>query len=269
MITLFALPYTLWSVWYQKFKARRWCVLCLIVQGLLWITALVSLLGGAYNSPSCNIPNIITLISLYAAILFSLNMLLPKFIKAGELSFWKTNFNSLKSRDNVFKTLLEEQKHFSIDDKASTLVFGNPDAPMQVTIFGNPYCNPCAELHKKLHIFEGYEIGIRYIFTSFRPEYNNINKYLIAAYQQFGKELAADIYNKWYEGGKAEKEKFFENYNLDIEDESVLKEFSNHQQWIKSSRLSSTPTTIVNGHLLPNEYKIEDLIYFIDKATKL
>ncbi|MBQ8734469.1 MAG: thioredoxin domain-containing protein, partial [Bacteroidaceae bacterium] len=78
-----------------------------------------------------------------------------------------------------------------------------------------------------------------------------------------------EIYNKWYDGGKAEKEKFFENYNLDIEDEAVLKEFSNHQQWIKSSRLSSTPTTIVNGHMLPNEYKIEDLIYFIDKATKM
>ena len=269
VITLFALPYTLWSVWYQKFKVRRWCVLCLIVQGLLWITVLVSLLGGTYNSPSCNIPGIIALLSLYGVILFSLNMLLPKFIKAGELTFWKNNFNSLKARDNVFKTILEEQKHFTIDDKASTLLFGNPDAPMQVTIFGNPYCNPCAELHKKLHIFEGYEIGIRYIFTSFRPEYNNINKYLIAAYQQFGEKDATEIYNKWYDGGKAEKEKFFENYNLDIEDESVLKEFSNHQQWIKSSRLSSTPTTIVNGHLLPNEYKIEDLIYFIDKTAKM
>ncbi|MBQ8734480.1 MAG: hypothetical protein IJY75_00620, partial [Bacteroidaceae bacterium] len=86
---------------------------------------------------------------------------------------------------------------------------------------------------------------------------------------QFGEKDATEIYNKWYDGGKAEKEKFFENYNLDIEDEAVLKEFSNHQQWIKSCRLSSTPTTIVNGHLLPNEYKIEDLIYFIDKTTKM
>ena len=174
-----------------------------------------------------------------------------------------------KGRDNVFKLLLEEQKKFIIDDSASTLIFGNPDAPMQVTIFGNPYCNPCAELHKKLHMFEGYEIGIRYIFTSFRPEYNNINKYLIAVYQQLGEEKATDIYNKWYDGGKAEKEKFFENYNLDIENENVLVEFKNHQQWIKNSRLSSTPTIIVNGHLLPSEYKIEDLIYFIDKTTNM
>lgn len=268
VITLLALPYTLWSVWYQKFKVRRWCVLCLIVQGLLWVTTLISLFGGIYLTPSHNILSLIALLSSYGATLFSLNLLFPKFLKAGELSIWKNSFHSLKAKDGVFNALLDEQKYFTIDDNASTLLFGNPDAPMQIAIFGNPYCNPCAELHKKLHIFEGYEVGIRYIFTSFRPEYNNINKYLIAAYQQFGAEGAAGIYNKWYDGGKTEKEKFFENYNLDIEDESVLKEFNNHIQWIKSSRLSSTPTTIVNGHLLPNEYKIEDLIYFIDKIKK-
>lgn len=269
-ITLFALPYTLWSVWYQKFKVRRWCVLCLIVQGLLWITALIGLSGGIYPSSFYNgVSNIIALFSLYGAILFSLNMLLPKFIKAEELTYWKNSFNSLKAKDNVFKVLLSEQKYFSIDNTSSTLVFGNPDAPMQVTIFGNPYCNPCAELHKKLHIFEEYEIGIRYIFTSFRSEYNNINKYFIAAYQQLGAEEASNIYNQWYNGGKADKEKFFERYSLDIENETVLQEFDNHRKWIKSSKLSSTPTIIVNGHLLPNEYKIEDLIYFIDKTINM
>ncbi|MBR2606648.1 MAG: thioredoxin domain-containing protein [Bacteroidaceae bacterium] len=269
VITLFALPYTLWSVWYQKFKARKWCVLCLIVQGLLWITTLISLFGGVYTSLSHNIHGLVALLSLYGCVLFSLNLLLPKFLKAGELSFWKNSFNSLKAKDGVFNALLDEQKHFSIDDNASTLVLGNPDAPMQIAIFGNPYCNPCAELHKKLHIFEGYEIGIRYIFTSFRPEYNNINKYLIAAYLQLGKDRAANIYNLWYDGGKAEKEEFFAEYNLDIDNDAVLQEFKTQQEWIKSNRLSSTPTIIVNGHLLPSEYKIEDLIYFIDKTTEM
>lgn len=35
IINIFALPYTVWSVWYQKFKAKQWCVLCLIVQLIL------------------------------------------------------------------------------------------------------------------------------------------------------------------------------------------------------------------------------------------
>jgi len=36
IIHIFTLPYSFWSVWYQKVKARQWCPLCLIVQVLLW-----------------------------------------------------------------------------------------------------------------------------------------------------------------------------------------------------------------------------------------
>ncbi|MCD8032281.1 MAG: cysteine peptidase family C39 domain-containing protein [Bacteroides sp.] len=36
VLNYFCLPYTFWSIWYQKYKARQWCVLCLIIQMLLW-----------------------------------------------------------------------------------------------------------------------------------------------------------------------------------------------------------------------------------------
>ncbi|HEY2722735.1 MAG TPA: hypothetical protein VGI82_13465 [Chitinophagaceae bacterium] len=39
-LNIFALPYTLFSVYYQWKVAKQWCILCLAVQGLL-------LLGGA------------------------------------------------------------------------------------------------------------------------------------------------------------------------------------------------------------------------------
>lgn len=32
------LPYSFWSIWYQKYKARHWCTLCLTVQLTLWLT---------------------------------------------------------------------------------------------------------------------------------------------------------------------------------------------------------------------------------------
>ena len=35
LINILSLPFTVWSVWYQKFKAHQWCPLCLIVQILL------------------------------------------------------------------------------------------------------------------------------------------------------------------------------------------------------------------------------------------
>jgi len=44
LINIVALPYSFWSVWYQKVKARQWCPLCLIVQVLLWTIFIVNYL---------------------------------------------------------------------------------------------------------------------------------------------------------------------------------------------------------------------------------
>ena len=46
LINILGLPYTLWSIWYQKFRARQWCPLCLIVIILSWILFAINLISG-------------------------------------------------------------------------------------------------------------------------------------------------------------------------------------------------------------------------------
>lgn len=40
------LPFTAWSIWYQRFRAKRWCTLCVTVQGSLWLLFFSYLAGG-------------------------------------------------------------------------------------------------------------------------------------------------------------------------------------------------------------------------------
>lgn len=40
------LPFTVWSIWYQKFRARRWCTLCVTVQSSLWLLFFAYFFGG-------------------------------------------------------------------------------------------------------------------------------------------------------------------------------------------------------------------------------
>lgn len=40
------LPFTVWSISYQKFKIKAWCTMCVTVQGLLWLQFLCFLFGG-------------------------------------------------------------------------------------------------------------------------------------------------------------------------------------------------------------------------------
>lgn len=45
-INILCLPYTVWSIWYQRFKAKTWCTLCVSVQCTLWLLFATYLLGG-------------------------------------------------------------------------------------------------------------------------------------------------------------------------------------------------------------------------------
>lgn len=72
---VFCLPYSFWSVWYQKFKAKKWCTLCLGVQTTLWLI-FFSLLGGGYLSQGFShfgMPTVI-LMAVYATIAVGLNI---------------------------------------------------------------------------------------------------------------------------------------------------------------------------------------------------
>lgn len=48
-VNVCCLPFSFWSVWYQHFRAHAWCTLCLIVQGLLWLSFFCYLGGGWFK----------------------------------------------------------------------------------------------------------------------------------------------------------------------------------------------------------------------------
>lgn len=73
------LPFSFWSVWYQKYRARRWCTLCLSVQLTLWLLFFAYLGGGWFNGVFPLRIELLVLIASYGAVLLGLNAILPKF----------------------------------------------------------------------------------------------------------------------------------------------------------------------------------------------
>lgn len=49
LINVCCLPFTVWSIWYQKFRAKAWCTLCVSVQLSLWLQFFCYLFGGAFS----------------------------------------------------------------------------------------------------------------------------------------------------------------------------------------------------------------------------
>lgn len=75
-INILCLPYTLWSIWYQRFKAKTWCTLCVSVQCALWLLFGVYMLGGFTGRISAQptfFTGFIVLGCCYVAVMLGLN----------------------------------------------------------------------------------------------------------------------------------------------------------------------------------------------------
>ncbi len=143
------------------------------------------------------------------------------------------------------------------------MLLGNTESQSLITVFSNPHCNPCARMHKKINniIDRNKNVCIQYILSSFNEDLEISNKYLIGVYQQKKGEVL-QIFDKWFEFGKNNKESFFAEFPVDFDNTDIEREFEKQKQWKDEMGLRSTPTILINGRKLPDNYKIEDL-YFL------
>lgn len=77
------LPYTFWSIWYQRFRAHHWCTLCVGVQSTLWLLFFCYLGGGWFKGSFPLHPDFFALIAVYVFTVLFLNMLM-RFFKTYE-----------------------------------------------------------------------------------------------------------------------------------------------------------------------------------------
>lgn len=77
-VSVCCLPYTVWSVSYQKFKAHAWCTMCLTIQALMWVIFAVMLVSRQFAPllPLTWTPAI--LMTCYLCVFFTINYLTPK-----------------------------------------------------------------------------------------------------------------------------------------------------------------------------------------------
>ena len=291
LLNLFTLPYAFWGVWYQKAKAKQWCVLCLLVQIVLWGIFIVNCIFGL-QIPALLTRELIPLLIVGGCYIFSMlaiNLLIPKLNTEKTIQSLKQSLNSIKANEDVFKTLLMQQPFYEVSQSDSQILFGNPDAKLVITILTNPFCNPCAKMHARLENLLKETKGnvcIQYIFSSFNESLDYANRYMIAAYLNppllEGQEEAPHIpfwrgqgeatwqlLSDWFTKGKILREVFFEKLQLDMTNPAVEVEFQKHEVWKEKTQIRTTPTILVNWYKLPENYKIEDLRNFKEFDFKI
>ena len=266
-INICALPYSFWSVWYQKVKAKQWCAMCLLVQVLLWTVFLSNLLFGFIKIPAFTFTEIMEVAIIYLVPFLAINLSVPILADGRKGQRLTQEISSLRMRNDVFLSLLKQCSYCKVDRSVSKVMFGNPDAKLLITILTNPHCNPCGKMHARVkRLLEncGKDICVQYVFSSFNEKVESSAQKLIAIYLHGNEQLTEKAFDEWFKDGKFKREVFFKKYAYDIDTAEVKVEYQKHIEWKKTNALNFTPLVFINGYEIPKGYQIEDIAYFTD-----
>ena len=126
-LNIIALPYTVWSVWYQKSKVKQWCALCLSVQATVWIAFFISLFEIGLDFNQWNLFDFISIACMYGLVILLIHFIVALYVKEKQTQQSNNKLSCIKLNASVFRTLLNEQPQYDIDKNIGILL-GNTDA---------------------------------------------------------------------------------------------------------------------------------------------
>lgn len=266
LLSVASVPFIVFSVYFQWRLAKKWCMLCLLVVGLLLLQMLMLLVFE---------PNGFTLIiweqaMILALVFFGLGnfwrLIKSTLIKNKQIEQQLYDALRLKNNTDVFWSFLKQQRKVDISPFGNELEMAAQGSPLQVLVACNPYCAPCAKAHEILHEMsekhkEKISITVRFGIDANKEQdiKTKTVKHILSilnAGSQPGPEYNRQVLHDWF--SVMDINKFKEQYPLK-QNVDVMQQMKEHDEWFNGARIEATPTIFVSGYQLPKAYSLNDL----------
>jgi uncharacterized membrane protein len=266
---LIALPYVLYSVYYQWRVVKQWCILCMLVQILLVLGA-VNILGGGLvgHLRHITVPAIISSCLFYMAPMYVWAVAKPLFLGMQKAKYMKREFLRIKFNTETFNALLHKEKKILASTEGMGIDLGDPFATNEIIKVCNPFCGACIRSHAKIEeLLENTpNLKVKIIFRTSNntddPSVDLVKHFLaIAASDNEGKTKQA--LDSWYLSGKYNYDDFRKQFAVNGQLEKQTSRLEEMNMWCKKTDITFTPTFFINGRQLPEVYNINDLQYFL------
>jgi uncharacterized membrane protein len=263
-------PYVFFSIYYQWRIVKQWCPLCLTVQFIL----VSEVLWSSLVVWSKSIPNILIPISFYSILfcfLFPIIVwyaLKPIFIKSNNHDLYKTAFKRLQYNPDIFNGLLLQQEQVPNGWQNIGINIGNLKATNTIIKICNPYCNPCNKAHAQLEeiIQKNTNVNLKIIFVTHNKESDsgrNVVKHLLSLASEKDVQEMGQVLDDWYLNVNKDYKVFCEKYPVNGDFNEQEMKITEMRSWCDNAHITHTPTIFVNGYMLPENYKIEELKYIL------
>lgn len=267
-LSLLAIPFLIYSVWVQKVKIKKWCLLCLAISGVIIIQG-VFFIFSPFNFNSVISSGFIIYLFSMTLIFSGWFLIKPVLEKENKATKEVKELKRFKRNFKVFSSLTKEVASKNNFENLKGIEFGNFDSGTNITLFLSPSCGHCHKAFTDAH--ELYKkntesVYLRILFNV-NPE-NEQNKYRIIVQNllyinSVDSNKAREALIDWHIneiGLDAWKEK----WGIDVHDMIINNEMYDQYNWCVSNEFNYSPVKIINTKLFPNEYEIADLYYFMN-----
>lgn len=255
--SIIAIGFTLYSVIYQLFIIRKGCMLCMLINLIVWSSCVILYIQKGQFNKEFSLSAMLSFTAI-ACICLTGWLQIKALLKIKEEGKqFKVQFSNLLNPDNFQKLLFAETQIGAMVNKEIAL-HNQISSTTQLMIVTNPNCKNCARIHS--HIKEiASNISISLVLLTFPKDGigEKVAKTIIAAYRTDGWEKAITALEEWY---KNHKIKGIDKYAITAEEQRIWKQ---QQIYCSQQHISQTPSMIIDGYYVPEFYQLKELKYVL------
>lgn len=273
--SIFSSLFSIYSLYQQSVVIKKWCPLCIIVIMILVLQAIVSVVPPflSYTNITADLlPNLLRLIATTAMGVGSWYFLKPFLQMRNDNGEREVELLSFKRNYHLFLPYYQSSRQINGPgiNYGPEIIFGAPQAPVQITLITNPLCSACKNAHKAVNeiLLGRADINLRLIFyvpAQIAEDPRTITAGFLT--QAFFKDKCSGLkaIEEWYENPSPKKNSI-QNGNTQLTTE-VKAYLLQQQRWCIANELTLTPTILINKRLFPVNYQVSDLKYHIDEIV--
>lgn len=275
-IAILSLPVTIYSIFYQAFTVKTWCILCLSIVGVLWILAGIPFLLDSFAFGfQFELTALLAIVIGFIASFSIWSYVKPKFTEASENKTYKLDYYKFKRKYSLFSTLLKSKDQLDTTLKnPDEIVFGNLNSNLEIVVVTNPFCGHCKPVHTMVEeVLEQFKddvkIAIRFnVFMNDKEsDVITITTNLAHLYHQKGQKACLEAMDDAYNNMKAKE--WIETWaQQNIDKDRYFKCLEDQKEWCNQNKINFTPEILINGYSFPKEYDRKDISFFIEELSE-
>jgi uncharacterized membrane protein len=270
-MSIVSLPLVAYSIWLQKSKIKKWCVLCLAISSMLLLLSLIQVVTVSVYS----VKAIADFFVIGSIVITVWSFIKPYLSSTATLTKENFNLKKFKRTPTIFKALLKPVANYDAINSFNKILVGEIYTPINVTLLLSPSCSHCHTAYKEAtELYKNFQnkisINILFnvnpnnqqnnyldvIFTMLYINKNSPNKILEALNDWHITKMTLENWlAKWNNSGndfQNEKYDLYEQYN-----------------WCQMNNFNFTPVRLLNDNTYPTEYSVDDIKYFISEWEEI